>query len=236
MFTGHQSLFLFSTSAPGCPSETEGQTRQGDTQGRHTAPLRRIWCAGHDVGVRMYCRKSVGDNAGDGALGNHQVVAVIDAAAVDNLDFERAGPLGCPGADAVVNVVVVLGNEVVVFVVDIEVQVGVAVALYGDAGFAVGAEGIGPGVGVASQHLVVEVDARTNLVVRVGGHRDAGGSGGGGGFAVGGVCGAEGKEGEGAGGKEALGHHSGMPWSVSGATFNGYCFVLCLFMCPTRQK
>ena len=60
------------------------------------------------------------------------MVAVIDAAAVDNLDFERAGPLGCPGADAVVDVVVVLGNEVVVFVVDIEVQVGVAVALYGE--------------------------------------------------------------------------------------------------------
>ena len=43
-------------------------------------------------------------------------------------------------------------DEVVVFVVNIEVQVGVAVAIYGDAGFAVGAEGIGPGVGVAAQY------------------------------------------------------------------------------------
>ena len=141
------------------------------------------------------------------------MVAVIDVATVDNLDFERAGPLGRPGADAVVGAVVVLGDEVVILIVDVEVQVGVTVTINGDAGFAVGAEGVGPGVGIASQYLVVEVDARADFVVRVGGRCDAeGGSGcAGGGFAVGGVCGAEGKEGEGAGGKEALGHHSGMP-------------------------
>ena len=200
----------------------------GNNDGRHTVPPWGNWCAGHDV------RKKKGN--GRGASGDNQLVAVIDVAAVDDFDFELARPAGRPGADAVVYAVVVLGDEVVVLVVDVEVEVGVAVAIYRDAGLAVGAEGVGPCVGVVGQHLVVEVDARADFVVGIGGHRDAGGSGGGGGFAVGGVCCIEGKECEGAGGKEALGHHSGMPWSVSGATFNGYCFVLCLFMCPTRQK
>lgn len=95
-------------------------------------------------------RKKKGN--GRGASGNNQLVAVIDVAAVDDFDFELARPAGRPGADAVVRAVVVLGDEVVVLVVDVEVEVGIAVAIYRDAGLAVGAEGIGPGVGVAAQY------------------------------------------------------------------------------------
>ena len=188
----------------------ESMSAGGNHDGRHTVPPWGNGCAGHDV------RKKKGN--GRGASGDNQLVAVIDVAAVDDFDSELTRPAGRPGADAVVYAVVVLGDEVVVLVVDVEVEVGVAVAIYRDAGLAVGAEGVGPGVGVVGQHLVVKVDARADFVVGIGG----------------GLCGMGGGEGaecDSAGGEKALGHHGCMPWSVSGATSNGYCFVVLFFVC-----
>src|SRR4051812_20584177 len=67
-------------------------------------------------------------------------VLVVPPAAVHHADGERAGEAGRPARHAVVGVVVVLGDEVAELVVDVQVEVGVAVAGDRDAGRLAAAE------------------------------------------------------------------------------------------------
>ena len=69
------------------------------------------------------------------------VIDIVDTAAVDDFDGEFAGPFRSPGANAVIGVVVIFGDQVAVFVIDVEVEVGIAVTVNGDTGLLAAAEG-----------------------------------------------------------------------------------------------